>query len=495
VTRHTDGISRRALLKAVSAVPALSLAACAGARSSSSGSPAVIAPRRTDIRIVEVAHEFEEFRYRTPYQFGGRTVDRVTLLNVNCRVRTGAGVEAWGFGSMTLGNAWAFPAASQEAGLGAMVALAGELRTLTAACDDNGHPIDLFRVLEPAYLKAAADISRARALPVPIPKLCTLVVASPFDAAVHDAYGKAFGRSCYETYGREFMSRDLSHDLGSAFKGEYLDRYIPAKPQAVMPVFHSVGASDPLEAADVLNRIDDGLPNTLEEWIPRDGLIRFKIKLNGGNLDADFERVVRIDRIVNRIQPARGVKDWKYILDFNEGCPNVGYLLEFMRKVREATPTGFDRILYIEQPTARDLQKDRANVMHEASRLRPIVADEALTDLESLLLAREMGYTGAALKACKGQTHAVLLAAAAQKFGMFLCVQDLTCPGASLIHSAGIAARVPGNAGIEANARQFVPSANQPWEARFPGLFTIRNGVMNTGQLTGPGLGAVPARS
>ena len=55
----------------------------------------------------------------------GRTVDRVTLLNVHCRVRTGAGREAWGFGSMTLGNAWAFPAASQEAGLDAMVALAG----------------------------------------------------------------------------------------------------------------------------------------------------------------------------------------------------------------------------------------------------------------------------------------------------------------------------------------------------------------------------------
>ena len=186
--------------------------------------------------------------------------------------------------------------------------------------------------------------------------------------------------------------------------------------------------------------------------------------------------------------------DWKYLLDFNEGCPNVGYLLDCLRRVREATPSGFDRILYIEQPTARDLKKDRANVMHEAAKLRPVVIDESLTDLESLLLAREMGYTGVALKACKGQTQAMLMAAAAQKFGMFLCVQDLTCPGASLIHSAGIAARVPGNAGIEANARQFVPSASAPWEARFPGLFTIHDGVMQTGQLTGPGLGAVPPR-
>ena len=65
--------------------------------------------------------------------------------------------------------------------------------------------------------------------------------------------------------------------------------------------------------------------------------------------------------------------------------------------------------------------------------------------------------------------------------------------GMTDLHLNHISARVPGNAGIEANARQFVPSANAPWEARFPGLFTIRDGSMNTGQLTGPGLGAVPA--
>jgi L-alanine-DL-glutamate epimerase-like enolase superfamily enzyme len=257
-------------------------------------------------------------------------------------------------------------------------------------------------------------------------------------------------------------------------------------------VFHSVGASDPLETSDVRTRLDDGLPNTLEEWIPHDGLIRFKIKLNGGNLEADIERITRIDRVVTRAQAVRKVADWKYSLDFNEGCPNVGYLLECLRRVKSATPSGFDRILYIEQPTARDLEKDRANVMHEAAKLRPVVIDESLTGLDMLLLAREMGYTGVALKACKGQSQAMLMAAAAQKFGMFLCVQDLTCPGASLIHSAGIAARVPGNAGIEANARQFVPSANRAWEPRFPGLFTITDGVMATGQLTGPGLGAVP---
>jgi L-alanine-DL-glutamate epimerase-like enolase superfamily enzyme len=483
------GFSRRSLLKAAGAVPALALAGCASRRA-----PAVVVARPTNITIAETNHQFEEYVYRAPYQFGGRSVNAVTILNVTCRVRTGSGLEAWGFGSMTLGNAWAFPAASQEDGLGAMRALATEVRSATAACREQGHPIDLFRWLEPEYLRAAAGLSKSRGLAVPIPKLCTLVVASAFDAAIHDAYGKAFRLSCYDTYGPRFMTGDLSRDLGPRFKGEYLDRYVPSAPRSSMPVFHSVGASDPLEAGDVHTRVEDGLPNTLEEWIARDGLIRFKIKLNGGDLPADFERVIRIDRVVSRAQAARRATDWKYSLDFNEGCPNVGYLLEFLRRVRETTPSGFDRILYIEQPTARDLEKDRSNVMHEAARLRPVVIDESLTDLGALLLAREMGYTGVALKACKGQSQAMLMAAAAQKYGMFLCVQDLTCPGASLIQSAGIAARVPGNAGIEANARQFVPAANKAWEPGFPGLFTIHDGMMNTGQLTGPGLGAVPPR-
>src|SRR5213596_692978 len=129
--------------------------------------------------------------------------------------------------------------------------------------------------------------------------------------------------------------------------------------------------------------------------------------------------------------------------------------------------------------------------MHEAAKLRPVVIDESLTGLDRLMLAREMGYSGAALKACKGQSQALLMAAAAQKARMFLCVQDLTCPGASLIHSAGLAAHVPGVAAIEANARQYMPAANKPWEIRFPGIFRIKDGTMETGLLTGPGLGAV----
>ncbi|MFN9246949.1 MAG: enolase C-terminal domain-like protein, partial [Planctomycetota bacterium] len=147
-------------------------------------------------------------------------------------------------------------------------------------------------------------------------------------------------------------------------------------------------------------------------------------------------------------------------------------------------------IAYIEQPTARDLAANRHQVVRAASAILPVVIDESLVDLESLLLARELGYTGVALKACKGQSQSLILAAAARSLGMTLCVQDLTCPAASLIHSAGLAAHVRGVLAIEANSRQYCPAANRGWNERFPGIFTIRGGVMPTGQLTGLGLGA-----
>src|SRR5439155_17626190 len=155
-------------------------------------------------------------------------------------------------------------------------------------------------------------------------------------------------------------------------------------------------------------------------------LTHLKIKLNGDNLDWDVERVVGVDRVAEETQKARGVARWYYSLDFNEKCPNVAYLLEFLHQVKSRRPDGFERIQYIEQPTGRDLKANRQNVMHEASKIRPVVIDESLIDLESLLNARDMGYTGAALKACKGQTQSVILAAAAQKLGMFLCVKDMT---------------------------------------------------------------------
>jgi L-alanine-DL-glutamate epimerase-like enolase superfamily enzyme len=453
--------------------------------------PAILAAApATDARIDDLRIAFEDYRYRAPYKFGGKEVDRVTMLNVRCRVSTRSGKSAEGGASMSMGNVWSFPAPNipYDTTLAAMKTLAAKIAAVTRSFTEYAHPLDINHALLPEYLKAAAETSREMQLAQPIPKLCTLVTGSPVDAAIHDAFGKLHGRNSFTLCGKDFVRFDLAHYLNQEFRGEYLDPYILPKPVPRIRMYHSAGASDPLTAAEITKPIHDGLPETFEDWIPYNGVTAIKIKLNGADLAWDVDRVASIDRVTTAAQAKRGFKDWVYSLDFNERCPNVQYLLDFEHQLKDKAPKAFTLVQYIEQPTARDLAANRQNTMFEAAKLRPVVIDESLTGLDALLLAREMGYTGVALKACKGQSETLLLAAAAQKYKMFRCVQDLTCPGAALVHSVGIAAHVPGTAAIEANAREYVPAANQGREKRFPGIFIIKDGYMTAQGLNGPGL-------
>jgi L-alanine-DL-glutamate epimerase-like enolase superfamily enzyme len=412
----------------------------------------------------------------------------VTILNVHLTVESRAGRRTTGFGSMPLGNVWAWPSRilTYQDTLARMKFAVERLANLYSTYSVSGHPIRITSTLEHEFPRLARESADPRE---PMPLLALLVVASAFDAALHDAYGKSHGLNCYQTYQPPFFSDDLGDYLGSEFRGEKLERYLNTHPQPAMPLYHLVGALDPLSPGDLTSPVRDGLPETLGEWITRDGLTHLKIKLNGDDAQWDVERILGVDAVATTTAPDRA---FAFSLDFNERCQNVEYLLEVLRQVQARSTSAFDRIQYIEQPTARDLKAHPGNLMHEAARLKPVVIDESLLDLETLLLARDQGYTGVAFKACKGQTQSLLLAVAAQKYGLYRCVQDLTCPGASLIHSAGLAAHIPGVAAIESNSRQYCPAANTPWEAEFPGIFRITDGRMNTGLLTRPGLSAVP---
>ena len=120
----------------------------------------------------------------------------------------------------------AFPALPYDTTLNAMKTLAGRIASITRGFREYAHPLDVNHQLEPEYLKAAADVSRELKLSVPIPKLCVLVTASPFDASLHDAFGRLHGRNAFSVAGKEFVRFDLAHYLNDEFRGEYLDPYI-----------------------------------------------------------------------------------------------------------------------------------------------------------------------------------------------------------------------------------------------------------------------------
>lgn len=448
-------------------------------------------PKATDITILEARCSFEPIPYRAPIKFGGRVVDRASLINVEVRVETRNKRQEVGFGSMPAAGVWAWPtdAISMDQAEEALKQLATDIVELAADYPDYAHPIDIIEQFAGEYEHLAKLVQQKLKLPQAPPVLAQLVAASPLDAALHDAYGRVHGKNSFNTLTSEYVNHDLSEYLDKSFKGEYLDKYTLRDPKPKLPLYHLVGAVDPVTPADVQKPIGDGLPEHLAEWIKFNGLTHLKIKLNGDDLAWDVERVLAVERVAAQAQAARGCTEWHYSLDFNEKCANVDYVLDFLKKVKKGSPAGYERVQYIEQPTHRDLKAHPENKMHEAAKLKPVVIDESLVDYESLLLARDLGYSGIALKACKGQSESLLLAAAGQKFGMFLCVQDLTCPGFSFLHSASLAARIPGVAAIEGNSRQYCPAANRRWRALYPAMFDIKDGTVGTAVLNNVGLG------
>ncbi len=444
-----------------------------------------------DVRIKGVRCEFEDTPFRTPLKFGGRVVDGSQVVHVSVTVETADGRRADGNGAMPLGNVWGWPTANVAPvdAAEAVRRLAVSASTWLASYPEASHPLDVGVEMEHVLGSLAAKVTDELHLAEPMPKLMALVAASAVDAALHDAYGKVHGLSVYACYGPKYVARDLSHYLTPEFRGEFLDRYVSSTPRPTLPLYHLVGAMDPLTAAEVSRPIGDGLPETLVEWIDREGLTHLKIKLSGDDPDWDLQRVLAVDRIAEEAGRRRGRAGWRFSLDFNERCERAEQVLDLFDRLRAEAPGALEKIQYVEQPTARDLDAHPEALMHRVAAVRPVVIDESLTGLDSLLLARDRGYSGVALKTCKGHGQALLMAAYAQKHNLFLCVQDLTCPGASFLHSAGLASRIPGVEAIEGNGRQYCPSANRPWEDRYGALFHPHDGTIQTGLLDGPGLG------
>ncbi len=440
----------------------------------------------TAFRNFELQLRSETYNYRTPMKFGGRVVNDVTVLSVDCQGETGAGT-ANGLGSMTMGVAWAWPDPNVDGDtkLEIVIELANRLAKSYTDADQSGHPIDICHRMTDQRQQLAMQLANERNIDGGIPDLAVLLAASPIEAALFDTHGKAAGVSSYQLLGQDHLANDLSHYLGDAYRGIYLDQLISPTPAPSLPLYHLVGALDPLTNDDIETRVDDGLPETLGEWIDRNELTHLKIKLNGDDLDWDVQRVVRIYEVAIESRPGK----WLFSLDFNERCEDEGYVISLLDQLKSLSPGALECVQYIEQPTHRDLESHPELTMHRVAKIRPVVIDESLVGLKSLRMAIEQGYSGIALKACKGHSEALLLGAVAVHEKLFLCVQDLTCVGASMLHSASLSAHIPGVAAVESNGRQYSPAGNQRWMDDFAPFFEIRGGAMPTEQLTGPGLG------
>ena len=444
---------------------------------------------KSKIAVLEAESEKFPYLYRSPLKFGGRVVKDVTVFRVALSLEDqNTKKKAHGIGEMTMGTAWAWPSASltPEMALKTVIVLAERIVAAATSLLADQHPLHLASQIKPIAKRLAEELAASMKLTEAIPDLAIALAVSPLDIALHDAYGRLHGKNSFDCFTHEHVGADLSHFLGEEFLGKDFSEIIAPKTAPTLFLYHLVGSLDPLSKDDLNRKIDDGLPETLEDWIRSQQLSHLKIKLTGKELDADVGRVVEIDRIASRAFPT---KQFSYSLDFNEACENEDYVIDFLERLERLNREAVPKIHYIEQPMGRDLRLRKEVTMHRVSRLKPVVIDESLTDLEMLRFAKQQGYSGVAVKACKGISDSILLSAAAKQWGMKIYVQDLTCIGGSFMASASLASRIQGVTAVEGNGRQYCPAGNKDWESLYRPMFKILGGVVPTELLNGVGMG------
>ncbi len=445
----------------------------------------------SDISIKQIEVAFEPFIARTPLKFGAVVMDALHFCRVKATVENEDGQVADGWGGIFVADFWAWPTfeLTHEQKQAAMTDVIQRYADMVTAYPGPAHPIDIFLDLEEDLRAMNEQVCAEHELMPAQPFLGGLVCASPIDAALHDAFGNVNGIDCYDGYGPEFMS-DLSKYLGPEFRGRYIPDYIRSEYMPEVPIFHLVGGLDKLtEAEKDDSDPDDGKPVSLDEWIRAEGMYCLKVKLRGNDLDWDVDRTLAVYRIGREELPKLDIEEMHLTADTNEQCETPEYIIEMLHRIREQSEDCFERILYIEQPTERELTAHRHD-MRELSQLKPVIVDESLTDLESFELAMELGWSGVALKTCKGHSSNMIFAAKARELGIPYALQDLTNPSLSLIHSVGMGARLYTIMGVEANSRQFFPDATTEAEQRVHSdIFNVRRGVADTASLQGTGLG------
>ena len=250
-----------------------------------------------------------------------------------------------------------------------------------------------FRIWEHIYMKQAEWAKSSNMAPL----LANLGV-SLIERAILDALCRSLGLPIHKVLQDNLTGIDLSA-IRPELEGMEPGHVLRKSPLEYIHVRHTIGLGDPLSASDVPHdqKLNDGLPHTLEECIRTYGLSYFKIKVRGDR-DADMERLRNIAGILNSC----GIENPRFTLDGNEQFSTVNRFREFHETCMEDPQIHglLDGLLLIEQPLHRDIALQHS--LHSWKDRPPLIIDESDGTLDSLPTALNLGYDGTSHKNCKG---------------------------------------------------------------------------------------------
>ncbi len=449
--------------------------------------------KATDIRAETVEVTFDDERLSVPLHLSKGVIEAITYATVTVRARTRGGDAVQGTGAILLSDVWAFPAPdlTHEEKDRLMRRLC---RAIAAWLQDDPYedPIEKGIRLEQAAVELAVQLAGEEPLlqSTPMPRLAVLNCMAPFDAALHDAWGAALPVPLYAAYTADYLNQDLSANLGADFAGSYPADYLGTRRRA-LSVQHVVGFNDALtpSEADPQQPAPADLPADLTSWIARDRLRCLKLKLRGQSPAEDADRLIEVHAVASQAMEAAGVAGGPRLsVDPNEAYQEAAMMLEVLDRVAAQKPQALIALDYIEQPTPRDLAA-YTDTLHEVAARVPVVVDESLDDLDNLDWIHRLGWSGLAVKTCKGHTHSLLAYCWGRHHRLYLTLQDLTNPGLALVHSANFCAHLRLDVDcFEGNYRQFMPLSRPHEQAAHPAYFQVTDGQLLLPPEMGPGL-------
>ncbi|MCW5744673.1 MAG: mandelate racemase [Alphaproteobacteria bacterium] len=454
------------------------------------------APR---LRLEAVERYERDVTLRLPFRFGVITVTHATQAVIRATIALPDGRSASGVAAESLGAKWFDKNLAYSD--------AQNLDQLRQALDIA---ISLYRARGWStafglYADTYTDqLARGAALDL-VPLVASYGPAL-LDRAILDALGHLHGRSFADMVRHNLpgiavtgLTPDLSgFDLAAFLAG--------LRPGATIDVRHTVGLVDPIVAADQKpdERVNDGLPETLEEVVRHYRGRYYKLKV-GGDVRADLDRLSRIAAVLDR-----DAGDYRATLDGNEQYDDVEGIAELWRRMEETPALArlVGSILFIEQPIKRAVAL--AKPVESLARRKPLIIDESDGELGTFPAALALGYAGVSSKNCKGFYKSILnaarvarLNAAAGSARYFMSAEDLTTLAGVSVQQDLALVSLLGLTHVERNGHHFIdgmsfaPEVEQAsFAAAHPDLYErsggparlrIDRGTLQLGSLACPG--------
>jgi hypothetical protein len=461
-----------------------------------------VAPK---LRLAAASFYERPVTLRLPFRFGVVTLTEAPQVFVRARVRIADGREGEGVSAELLAPKWfdkssALTNAQNFDQLRRSLAIARE--HLLAAGEATA--FSLSAAVEAAHHAVCATEG--------LNGLIASFGLALMDRAILDAFGRIEGASAFglTRENRIGLNAATAPDLAGFDFSAFLAGLEPA---ASIHARHTVGLVDDLTHTETAGRrLEDGLPESLEEVIATYGHRYFKLKVAGA-IDADIDRLTRIAAVLDR-----SAAPYHATLDGNEQFADIAAVTELWRRIGAEPRLARLKaaLICIEQPVGRARALDEP--VHALADEIPFEVDESDADIGVFPRARALGYRGISSKSCKGFYRALLNRARVAHWNAeegraryFMSAEDLTTQAGVAVQQDLALATLIGATHVEKNGHHYVdgmtgvPDDEQrTFLAAHPDVYhrdrngpvrlTIRDGQIALGLLDTPGLavGAMP---